>query len=94
MATFRVGQRVKVIGAQVTPETNGKEGTVLGWTSDAQRGDLRWSGYCVALDGMDNSHPHTKSRYVFFPEHLTPLYDGHSKVSWSECLWQPNKETA
>lgn len=92
MATFRVGQRVKLVrhsdlpngGRPKTPV--GSVGTILPHNGNTSFGGVireyrvKYDGFTLIglCDGWQ----------------LEPLYDGHSKVSWSECLWAPNKETA
>lgn len=95
MATFRVGQRVKLIGGSNShtgyrlPSTSkvikiGSEGTVIRiGPISCEDGTMR--DYEVKFD----SDPESRAISSY---QLVPLYDGHSKVSWSDCLWAPNKE--
>ena len=94
MSKFKVGDRVKVVSPG--SRYHGYECTVSSALTPAKnpsghgrtikRGDLvHWldippqcGGICV----------------IAKPEHLVPIYDGNEKVSWSECVWQPNKAGA
>lgn len=96
MATFRVGQRVKLVRG-VSAKNYGLTGTITEFEflpvgTPCDGGDIvKPSGIdsdCKVLYDGDTKHS------VEHTSRLEPLYDGHSKVSWSECLWAPNKETA
>ena len=69
MATFKVGQRVRVIG-QVSSDHRpliGKEGVIV------EKWDFRWS---VLLDGISNTENCDGSpEFLFAPEFLRPLTD-------------------
>lgn len=95
MATFRVGQRVRVTGCYAgasdwVVSRVGQETTIVevGVLFPAAPGNLV-TGYTV-----DMEHPEWGP--VAFAEHqLEPIqYDGNQKVEWSECLWQPDRELA
>lgn len=88
MATFRVGQRVRINYPDCSH--HGCEGTITSGLEEVYFCDISrvaWA-YDVKVDG------HKGNDFAYEPYELEPLYDGHSKVSWSECLWAPNKETA
>lgn len=78
MATFYVGQRVRIV--RTTHSINnfliGRETVVSGFNG---RGDVLTPLNGEALYGSG-----------FNPSHLEPIqYDGNKVIEWSECLWQP-----
>lgn len=89
MATFRVGQRVriKVVAdndcAAACRRHLGKEAIVLGFSLFYE------NRYKLNLIADDGQHVYA------FGHALEPIVDdGRKVVSWSECLWQPNKVSA
>lgn len=88
MATFKVGQRVRIRYCQhpeVFGDHSGKEGTVTGH---------RYGRNTVLIDGRPelrcDGYPN-----LFEDDQLEPIqYDGNKVIEWSECLWQPSHETA
>lgn len=102
MATFYVGQRVRIKWCRHWPELAGSEGTVIG-THDGSESDgveAHPDGlglyYDVAPDGFrTNRLPKADfpTGYALFSpsaEQLEPIqYDGNKVIEWSECLWQP-----
>lgn len=82
MATFRMGQRVRVVAAcQWLKKYIGTEGTIIGV------GSMRCDNGCTTSYGLDitidGKHPHG------CPCTLEPTYDGNETVSWSTCEWMP-----
>ncbi len=104
MATFRVGQRVRLIHNGRPP---GMRGPLYNGQSSVGRectiiGPLRWgnfysgAGYAYPIDidglGRVNDFGHQS---LAKPEWLQPIQPERNQViAWSECLWQPTKETA
>ena len=96
MATFRIGQRVRIISSDNWPELIGKEGTVL---SGLEMG-IRFKGYEVAPDCWGSSwaprigNLGIAKRFRPRASSIVPLYDGHQTVSWDAMkgLWQPTPE--
>ena len=82
MATFRVGQKVRIIGCFPggPEELIGKEATIIGTTDSMLTGSI---GSANAFGyKTDLPHPHSFGPACFPPEQLAPLYDGNTKVSW------------
>ena len=95
MATFRVGQRVRIVGGY-------RDLSFVGMQARVTVFDIRWThetGYvdcvCVDIDGLGQHRP-DGHRFAFLPEHLTPATDCYDKAEWRECAWQPPhmRETA
>lgn len=96
MATFRVGQRVRLVRTFLGSSSGraiGSEGTIVGfgfWPEGSKpcmfRRPLSFaSNVLVDFDGHGEYYQHTNQ--------LEPVqYDGANPVAWAECLWQPNKE--
>lgn len=81
MASFLIGQRVRVVKAYFFPEFLGKEVTI---TSELTQHEI-WEtyGYWTNVDLWGT------------PEQFEPIQDeGRKVVAWSECLWQPTHESA
>jgi hypothetical protein len=97
MATFQVGQRVRIKWSHALPELDGSEGTVVGAPQtghDFITGHL-YEGYPVKPDGWASQHDADGIPFCPTGEQLEPIqYDGNKAVEWSECLWQPKHETA
>jgi hypothetical protein len=102
MATFYVGQRVRIKYSVWWPELAGSEGTVIGTHDGSARVGVKAHPggpglyYEVAPDGFrTNRLPKVDSPtgYALFSpsaEQLEPIqYDGNKVIEWSECLWQP-----
>jgi DNA-binding transcriptional ArsR family regulator len=80
MATFRIGQRVRIIGsASSWKHMIGKQATITSIESDNE--------YGIDIDGVPSS-PEGK-KWSAFSYHLAPLYDGHVVTTWEKCLWHP-----
>jgi len=90
MATFRVGQRVRMRATEYFgPYKNpsGLEGTISGIGCFEGLHSGRLYAYSVDLDC---------GRALLADAHeLEPIKPARNQViAWSECLWQPNKEIA
>ena len=93
MATFRVGQRVRIKYSNGWPELAGKTGRIVGKSSNKGiLGDSEWEvapdewGSCIA------PRPGVHWGEYFCPNscQLEPiLYDGNKTAEWGECLWMP-----
>lgn len=73
MATFKVGQRVRIIGLFPATETRtllGKEGTIV--TTYISR--IGTHGWAVSVDGMHNPNMEG-GRFFFINSQLAPLTD-------------------
>lgn len=93
MASFYVGQRVRILWSQAWPELAGQEGTVVGvagqesvvpgYVCEWQVAPDSW-GDCVAP-----ASSHTIGRFAPQSSQLEPLTDANDLVAWEDCLWQP-----
>jgi len=106
MATFRVGQRVRVIdngrplGSRRGPLCDGqtsigREATIIGPLRLA-RFAYSADGYAypIDVDGLGRLNDFG-NQTMAKPEWLEPIQPERNQViAWSECLWQPNKEIA
>jgi hypothetical protein len=87
MATFRVGQRVRVVHAsdyiQRTYGVIGREATVLATDSTKHAGHP----IVIDIDGLINQHPNGVSCSSY---HIVPLQPESNQITtWEECPWQP-----
>jgi hypothetical protein len=83
MATFKLGQRVRVVQAGLFPEVIGKEATIMGLPGDNPKYPQH---YNIAVDNI--------GRAMALPHCLEPLkYDGDTKITWAEMedLWSPDR---
>jgi len=92
MATFRVGQRVRLVSKAWG---GGLEGSILSFevTPKGARLDdgnvaTHHSNVILRLD----FDPYR--RYAQHTDDLEPLYDGNVKTSWNECAWKPESFSA
>lgn len=91
MATFYVGQRVRIKWSRNWPELDGTEGVIVGreTCTDQDTGKiLEWE---VAPDAWgDSLEPGGFRSFAPNSDQLEPIqYDGNKVIKWSECLWQP-----
>ena len=95
MATFRVGQRVRIIVSYKWPHLSGSEGTVIEECrlirresgTPAASGEVEWMGVRVLPD-ID-----MKLNFVPCPHQLEPISDSNTKISWADMadLWTPKQ---
>lgn len=76
MATFKVGQRVRILAGPRATFLAGREATVLGALNPWARAESggTFSGYPVDIDGYGRLNLHDEQIYVR-PEQLSPLTD-------------------
>lgn len=79
MATFRVGQRVRLIRVINHPDKIGKEGVITD-----RHISPAGCGWCVQLDGDTRANGWAEEWQ------LEPITDRNTKVEWSECAWSPH----
>ena len=78
MATFKVGQRVRIVSSVSTPELIGYQATIISelrtrthWTTGKQ-----YQGYDLAVDGIGTVLPRApRAQLCFHSHHLAPLTD-------------------
>ena len=93
MATFRVGQRVRLVKNMnpcppVLPI--GTEGKIIphnGKLSRGADGTIYQTEYCVVWDGDDGR---IRGADGWQLEPIQP--ERNQTIPWSECLWQPNQQ--
>lgn len=97
MATFRVGQRVRLIAVRKVGEEHriGKQGTIRsigtygpGETIEVKNGVRMYThrGCDCTVKWDNSSRPFTAVKFW----QLEPVQpEGNKVVEWSECLWQP-----
>jgi hypothetical protein len=88
-ATFRVGQRVRIIWSEGYPELAGEEGVIEGReniTIGSMKGRRGWS---VAPDCWGTSQGPDGDYFVPLGDQLEPLTDHNMKIEWCDCIWQP-----
>jgi hypothetical protein len=88
MSKFNVGDRVRVIDSRELPQHEGEQTVITEVMGRAyhQHPDFpndTW--YCTELTFEDGE------RCVYPAGALEPIYDGNETVSWSSCVWQPNR---
>ena len=93
MATFYVGQRVRIKWSTGWPELAGEQGVITSTTRDkswAARADAtvapdRWGTPVAPREGV-----HGALRFGPSFDQLEPIQpEGHKTVEWNACLWQP-----
>lgn len=97
MATFRVGQRVRIKWSDGWPELAGEEGTVtaVNMMSKRSNGEIVQGAVEVAPDcwGSSNApHPGRGGSAMFapLPEQLEPIQpEGNKTISWEDCCFTP-----
>ena len=99
MATFRVGQRVRIVGAEKYPRYIGMTATVTrhGYAYSALRPDGGPEpSVFVCIDGVGERRLEDGAWHNYGPDHLAPATDCYDKAEWRECAWQPPhmRETA
>lgn len=86
MATFYVGQRVRIVGAGASLFLIGTEARIVRWSDRAfcrQREEV-YSGWILDVQAVDGAP------FCARPEWIEPIVDdGRKVIEWSECLWQP-----
>lgn len=99
MAKFRIGQRVRIVGAPFGSTLNamhvGKETTIMSNEIEINsfngtgQVDGKKLGYLVDIVVM---HSSGQSMRLGYQEcHLEPLVDdGRQVTSWEKCLWNPS----
>lgn len=86
MATYRVGQRVRVIRSIWGYE--GMEATVVGVMRTA-RHTPPYDGYPISIDGIGELAPNRKT-LIAPPDAIEPIQPERNQIiPWSECLWMP-----
>jgi len=91
MATFYVGQRVRIKWSLNWPELAGCEGTVFGLAEIEEDDDVLCE-YLVAPDCWGTHQSPYADDSVFGPssDQLEPIQpEGHKTVEWTECAWMP-----
>lgn len=74
MATFKVGQRVKVIGHVLEPgnmDLRGHEGVITGFEASREHGPIN----LTVVVRLDIDHPWMGNGFCFAPEELAPITD-------------------
>ena len=93
MATFYVGQRVRIVRSLNWPELAGEEGTIVGRSGTPGREGLsQWhvAPDCWGTHVAPGSVAHSRDRFAPNSDQLEPIQpEGHKTVEWSECLWMP-----
>jgi hypothetical protein len=87
MATFYVGQRVRIVYCkypELFGDFAGRQGTVTGFGPC-----IEGPGNAVLIDG-EPERRNDGRKFWFLSEQLEPIQpEGYKTVEWSECLWQP-----
>lgn len=90
MATFRVGQRVRIVRVKYRIDSLyiGQTGTIVD-----HDGKPASDGKYYPIDVlMDVPVRKDRARYCAESWELEPIQpEGNSVVAWSECLWQPEE---
>jgi hypothetical protein len=101
MATFRVGQRVRIKRSYAWPELNGTQGTMVPRPNGVTNlGHISDTGLSCAPDAWGSKfHPTEVNEFggtvSFEPdaEQLEPIVDdGRQVITWDACCWQPSHE--
>lgn len=80
MATFYVGQRVRIVNS-VHPKYIGVEATVT---------SISFSSPYRPKDTMCIRHDNDGMEWSCAPENIEPIQPERNRViAWSKCLWQP-----
>lgn len=92
MSKFKVGDRVRIVGADFDKTVIGTETTIVGYCAPRHAADGK-EGWFVDLPTATGRF--TPSGYRCCQTyHLEPVYDGNERVSWSSCVWQPSSVRA
>ena len=93
MATFFVGQRVRIKWSISWPELAGEQGIIVGRTPNS--GPIGASEWLVAPDRWGKEFApegvaHSPDRFGPSSDQLEPIQpEGHKAVEWNACLWRP-----
>ena len=90
MATFYVGQRVRIVGAVLLPQFVGKEAVIASPLMAAKHRPTgrEWCGHRLNVTGVGTHF--AGARLCFAPDQLEPIQpEGHKTVEWNACLWRP-----
>ncbi len=83
MATFRTGDRVRIVDAPSYPWLVGTCGVVV--ESEAYELHMTNRSWTVVAD-------HDGKRYGARPGEIEPIQpERNQTIAWSECLWQPEE---
>lgn len=87
MATFRIGQRVRIVRTDYFPQFMGMEAVII---SGLKPHGKYGRGYDIDVDGVGRMNPGCSQCWVL-PDQIEPLQPEGSRtvVSWEECPWQP-----
>ena len=91
MATFYVGQRVRIKWSLRWPELAGSAGVVIGHADPEDCAEFGCE-YVVSPDCWGSHQCPYADSEAFAPnsDQLEPIQpEGHKTVEWSECLWLP-----
>lgn len=85
MGTFFVGQRVRIVHSDHSPQVIGREARVIGSLEHVRniyRGE-EWDGYPIAVDGIGSRNQHG-NRFCFPSGYLEPILpEGHTPSVYS-----------
>jgi len=83
MATFKVGQRVRIVEALA--DLLGKTATI--WGAATAQGD-----WLLDIDGIGTNCPETGSRWAAYSYQIVPLQSQRNRVvAWEDCPFDPRK---
>lgn len=79
---YKIGQRIRLIHTNNRHDMKNAEGVILS--------SHMYPMYVIDYPGHKLSPG--KKRFISHHDEIEPIkYDGNKKVSWSDCLWRPNK---
>jgi hypothetical protein len=92
MATFKIGQRVRIVGAVKRHELIGREATVVSslmWANHVVT-NQGYCGYDVSVDNLGTCW-HDGTQLCFSPENLAPIQPERNKtIEWTDCCFTPD----
>lgn len=101
MSVLRVGMRVRIKWSRAWPELAGQEGQIVARNTTpfavpgSRIGDWRVAPDAWGSDIAPRLGANGGNRFAPVSDQLEPILpDSYTKITWAECIWQPEREAA